>query len=93
MDEILVNVTLKRSVDGEQEVQVSYAPSEAKLTIVEMARVLIGGVALCIRLTNEEGIKKDHELMKEIIDYLNNEFISLESFQNAEIIKNPKKNG
>jgi hypothetical protein len=31
--------------------------------------------------------------MKEVIDYLNNEFISLESFQDAQIIKTPKKNG
>ena len=93
MEDITVAVTLKSGERDNQEVHVSYAPHDAKLTIVEMARVLAGGLALCVRLSNDEGIKKDHELMKEVIDYLNNEFISLESFLDAQIIKTPKKNG
>ena len=92
MEDIMVAVTLKSGTDNNQEVHVSYAPGEAQLTIVEMARILAGGLALCVRLTNNEGIKKDHELMREVIDYLNNEFVSLESFQDAQIIKNKKEN-
>lgn len=93
MEDIMVAVTLRAGTNETQEVHVSYAPEEVKLTIVEMARILAGGLALCVRLTNDEGIKKDHELMREVIDYLNNEFVSLESFQDAQIIKNKKKNG
>jgi hypothetical protein len=52
-----------------------------------MAKILSGGISLCVGLCEKEGLVKDYELMQEIIDYLNNEFISLDSFKDAKIIK------
>jgi hypothetical protein len=59
-----------------------YAPKEVK---PEMLRaILTGGVALSIK--SEKGPEKQGAAMKEVIDYLTNEFISTDSFENAQYI-------
>ena len=51
----------------------------------EMLRaMLVGGVALTIKA--EEGPEKQGVAMKEVIDYLTNEFISTDSFENAKYV-------
>jgi hypothetical protein len=49
-----------------------------------MRSVLAGGVALCIKA--EDGPEKQGAAMKEVIDYLNSEFISTDSFENAKFV-------
>lgn len=59
-----------------------YAPKEVKS---EMLRaMLVGGVALSIK--SEKGPEKQGAAMKDVIDYLTNEFISTDSFENAQYI-------
>ena len=51
----------------------------------EMLRaMLVGGVALSIK--SEKGPEKQGAAMKDVIDYLTNEFISTDSFENAQYI-------
>jgi hypothetical protein len=47
-----------------------------------IAMVLAGGLALAIRLSDDEA-----ETMKEVIEYLNGEFVDPDSFIDARIIK------
>jgi len=59
-----------------------YAPKEVK---PEMLRAMLtGGVALSIK--SEKGPEKQGVAMKDVIDYLTNEFISTDSFENAQYI-------
>jgi hypothetical protein len=52
----------------------------------EMLRaMLVGGVALTIKA--EEGPEKQGVAMKDVIDYLTNEFISTDSFENAKYVQ------
>jgi hypothetical protein len=46
--------------------------------------ILAGGVALSIK--SEKGPEKQGVAMKEVIDFLTNEFISTDSFENAQYI-------
>ena len=56
-----------------------FAPKEVK---PEMLRaMLVGGVALTIKA--EDGPEKQGQAMREVIDYLNNEFVSIDSFMDA----------
>ena len=57
-------------------------PADQKLEINELAKVLAGGLMLCIRLDENSPV-----LMKEIIDYMNHEFIDNESFKDAKHYK------
>ena len=47
-----------------------------------IAMVLAGGLALAIRLSDNEA-----ETMKDVVDYLNGEFIDPNSFMDARIVK------
>jgi hypothetical protein len=58
--------------------------SDEGLTTMLMRSVLAGGVALCIKA--EDGPEKQGAAMKEVIDYLNSEFISTDSFENAKFV-------
>jgi hypothetical protein len=59
-----------------------FAPKEVK---PEMLRAMLtGGVALSIK--SEKGPEKQGAAMKDVIDYLTNEFISTDSFENAQYI-------
>lgn len=85
--EYTVCITVADREDGRTNVNLSTPPEQPKLTISEMAKILSGGISLCVGLCEKEGLVKDYELMQEIIDYLNNEFISLDSFKDGKIIK------
>ena len=61
-------------VDGGTNVNI-LQPDEQNLTTDDLGKILAGGLALCIR-----GSENEVEYMKEIIDYLNSEFINSNSF-------------
>lgn len=65
-------------VDGGTNVNI-LQPDEQNLTTDELGKILAGGLALCIR-----GSKNEVEYMKEIIDYLNSEFVNPNSFSDIE---------
>lgn len=58
-----------------------------KLSFREMSHVLVGGISLLVKLVEQTGEMKDYELMEEVINHLNKEFVSLKSFADAKIIE------
>jgi hypothetical protein len=74
--EVEVTVT-----DGLSKIQINQN-SEQDLSPDILALVLASGVALAIRLSDD-----DAETMKDVIDYLNGEFVNSDSFSDARIIK------
>lgn len=77
--EINTKVVVK---DGIATFYISHPKEQQKLSVKEKAYILAGGVALCINIESKSG--NGHVLMTEIIDYLNNEFINLDSFSDSE---------
>lgn len=74
--EVMVTIT-----DGLSKIQVNQN-SEQDLSPDILAMVLASGTALAIRLSDNEV-----ETMRDVIDYLNNEFIDTGSFKDARIVK------
>jgi hypothetical protein len=68
-------------VDGISKIQVNQETNQ-DLAPDMIALVLAGGLALSIRLSDNEV-----ETMNEVIDYLNGEFINPDSFIDAKIVK------
>lgn len=90
MRDISLTITVKEQPDGRAGVVLGYPENQERLSVSDMARILASGISLCVKLAPEDGTVKDYELMQEVIDYLNNEFISLESFSDATLIKSDK---
>jgi hypothetical protein len=61
--------------------------STRKLTFTEMSLILASTISLLVKIADKEHETKDYELIKTIINHLNDEFISIDSFSNAQIIK------
>ena len=73
-----VEVTI---TDGLSKIQVNQ-DSEQDLSPDMIAMVLAGGLALAIRLSEDEA-----QTMKDVIEYLNNEFIDPDAFFDARIVQ------
>jgi hypothetical protein len=73
-----VEVTI---TDGLSKIQVNQQ-SEQDLSPDMIAMVLAGGLALAIRLSDDEA-----QTMKDVIEYLNNEFIDPNAFFDARIVE------
>lgn len=70
--------------DVETHIEIGYG--ENKLNTEDTAMILAQGIALLIKATPKtDVISKDYEVMERIIKYLNDEFISNESFKNIDI--------
>jgi hypothetical protein len=61
--------------------------STRKLTFTEMSLILTSTISLLVKIADKEHETKDYELIKTIINHLNDEFISIDSFSDAQIIK------
>jgi hypothetical protein len=91
MSRLSLTVTLEpKQETGLMGLFITYPEEQPKLYLSEMAHIFAGGISLCVKLCKDEGIIKDYELMKNIIDHLNNEFVSLDSFKDAELIDKRK---
>ena len=74
-------------------VDVTYADGKFNFSLLtgkeiqpEMLRaMLVGGVALTIK--SEDSPEKQGQAMREVINYLNNEFVSIDSFMDAKYAK------
>ena len=80
-----VNVNLKFE-DDRAIINIGLPHDKQKLTVKEMTHLLTGAVAMLIRGVDKEkdGISEG-ELMKEVIEHLNSEFVNPNSFSDAEI--------
>jgi hypothetical protein len=69
--EVCVKVDVK---DGRSHIRLVVPPSQ-DLSLEEVGKVLAGGLALAIKSSENEA-----EYMKEIMEYLQNEFVNINSF-------------
>lgn len=72
--EVCVKVEVK---DGRSYINLMVPPSQ-NLSLEEVGKVLAGGIALVVK-----SAKNEPEYMKEIMEYLQNEYISLDSFSDS----------
>lgn len=83
------NIIVSAEFDHENQkvnVSISQPNEEKKLDFRSIAHILTSGIMLLTKLVNETSEIKDYQLMKEIIDHMNSEFVSLTSFSDAKII-------
>jgi hypothetical protein len=87
---VLVQVTPVS--DNNISVEILFPPEQDPIPLVDAAHILAAGISLIIKSCNKyENGKKDYELIKEIIDHLNNEFVSTEAFEDVKAIVNIPK--
>ena len=71
MEKLRVIVDVEFMEEGRTNIQVIQPLSQEQLTNQDMARILSGGLALCIR-----SCENDSEVMEEMMDYLQKEFVN-----------------
>jgi hypothetical protein len=71
MEKLRVIVDVEFVEEGRTSIQVLQPLSQEQLTNQDMARILSGGLALCIR-----SCENDSEVMEEMMDYLQKEFVN-----------------
>jgi hypothetical protein len=79
--EITKRIVVDFKHDGERAYFNILLPEGEKTTTDEMAKILSGALALCIRSS-----KNESELMSQIIEYLNEEYVNINSFSDRKII-------
>ena len=81
--EIMVNLKLQ---DGRSVFTLGFPSNKQKLTLQETTHVLTGAVAMLIRSVDSSKDKiSGHELMKEVVEHLESEFINPNSFEDTEV--------
>ena len=85
MEKYNVIVKVEPQPTGRVNISVGQPEGEEKLSFVHMAHVLASGISLIVRLSKDVSNKQDYELLKDVIDQLHNEFVSLTSFNDARI--------
>ena len=69
-------------------VNVKFPANQDKMTIPEVAHLLVGGLSMMIKgATKENCGMTDYELMGKCIEHLNSEFASATSFDDVEVNK------
>ena len=85
-DQLTLTVTIKPN-DDKVAVIITYPEEQQKLSLLEMSQILTGGISLIVKLANNEKEDvKDYEIMERVIKQLNEDFISIQSFEDAKRI-------
>ena len=81
--QIVVNLKFE---DGRAIYNLGFPSSKQKLTLQETTHILTGAVAMLIRgVTKEKDGISEGELMREVMEHLNSEFVNPDSFSDAEV--------
>jgi hypothetical protein len=86
VEELSLTVSIKPN-DSNVSVFITYPKEQQKLSLLDMSQILTGGISLIVKLANKDGEEvKDFEIMERVIKQLNEDFISIQSFEDAERI-------
>jgi len=81
--QIVVNLKFE---DNRAIYNLGFPSSKQKLTLQETTHILTGAVAMLIRgVTKEKDGISEGELMREVMEHLNSEFVNPDSFSDAEV--------
>jgi hypothetical protein len=84
--QLSLTVSIKPN-DDKVSVFITYPDNQQKLSLLEMSQILTGGISLIVKLANnEKDGPRDYEIMERVIKQLNDDFISTQSFEDAERI-------
>ena len=82
-NQLSLTVTLKPQ-DDKVAVFITYPPEQQKLSLLEMSQILTGGISLIVKLANNDKEDvQDYEIMERVIKQLNEDFISIQSYDDA----------
>jgi len=90
---IIVNMENDPEIAGKINVSIGFPAKQDNLTVNEATHMLVAGVSLLIKSSNQLNDGKDYKLMEEVIEHLNSEFASVKAFKDAYINKQMIKNG
>jgi hypothetical protein len=74
--------------DGRANINISFPKKQELLSIQETSHILAGAISLLIKSSSKGDKIKDYELIKEVINHLNSEFVNIDSF--SDLYVNPK---
>jgi hypothetical protein len=74
--------------DGRSYLSINFPKNQKQITVQETSHILAGAISLLIKSSSQGDKIKDYELIKEVIDHLNSEFVSTDSF--SDLYVNPK---
>jgi len=76
------------TVNNRSNISIGYPNGQELLTVKESSHILAGAISLLIKSSSQGDKIKDYELIKEVIDHLNSEFIDIDSYSDAYVSKN-----
>ena len=75
------------TVNNRSNISIGYPNGQELLTVKESSHILAGAISLLIKSSYQGDKIKDYELIKEVIDHLNSEFVNTDSF--SDLYVNP----
>lgn len=91
MDKLTVAVSWRRGEDKRNYFDIEFPKNQELLSVKETTMILAAGMSLLIKAGHKNGDIKDYEMLEHIIGYLNSEFVSTDSFEDATIQPNTLK--
>jgi len=91
MNELTVIVTHRIGEDRRSYFDIKFPSDQEKLTITHTTMMLAAGISLLVKAGHKKGEVEDYKLIEKVIEYLNNEFVSTDSFEDATIHPNTMK--
>jgi hypothetical protein len=90
MDNLTVAVTYRRE-DKKNYFDIAFPKGQELISVKEATMILAAGMSLLIKAGHKKGDIKDYEMLEMIVGYLNSEFVSTNSFEDATIQPNTLK--
>ena len=91
MNELTVIVTHRIDEDRRSYFDIKFPSDQEKLTITHTTMMLAAGISLLVKAGHKKGDIEDYKLIEKVVEYLNNEFVSTDSFEDATIHPNTIK--
>jgi hypothetical protein len=82
---VSVDVEIK---DGRSYISIGFPKNQQQITVQDTSHILAGAISLLIKSSSQGDTIKDYELIKEVIDHLNSEFVNIDSYADAYVSKN-----
>lgn len=88
MSEYNLNVTVNLKKNGDRmDVTILFPRNQPSLTVTDSAIILASGLSLLIRSCSKTEGVTDAELMRNVVDFLNEQFINTDSFNDAKVFE------
>ena len=76
------------TANNRSNISIGYPNGQELLTVKETSHILAGAISLLIKTSSKGDKFKDYEIIREVVDHLNSEFVNSDSF--SDLYVNPK---